>query len=1176
MMRTRSLLIVTGLFALAVGLLSAALGHYPVDHRSAAAGLTNAASLARQTEILAAYGKLPLDFEQNQGQSDPRVRFVARGNGYTLFFTGTDATLLLEATSASPNKQLDRYGLFPPVSARRPSEEQKSAVLRLSLEGSNHVAGVSGLDLQPGRSNYFIGNKPEQWHRNVPHYARVKYERVYPGIDLIYYGNQGQLESDYVVSPGADPNRIALHIDGAEHLDLDSLGNLVLATTGGDLSLHRPIAYQEDAGTRKPVAAHYILRGTRSVGIEVASYDSRQPLIIDPVVVYSTYLGGSSNDLASAIAVDPQGNAYMTGWTQSTDFVPAATPGFQKTWPMPSVGNAHVVFVAKLNPTGSGLVYATYLGGTGSASVDQGFGIALDSNKDAFVAGTTAAFDFPHTPNAYQTQDRSNSGGTAFLTELDPSGSSLLYSTFVGGTGAAEAHAVAVDASGLAYITGVTTTSDFPTTPNGIPNSGTTCSSAGLSTGSLAYVSKFNTTAVGIGSLIYSTLLGGTCAQAGNAIAVDSNAVAYIGGITSSTDFPVTPINFQSQELAGTGGNAFVAKIDTTLTGQAGLLYATLIGGTGSTQGGGDIIHGLALGPGLDVFVVGSSGSTDFPTTATAFQRTTSSTVPKTAFIARFNTTATTGPASLVYSTYLGDTGAGGIGSGFSQGNGIVVDPQDNAYIAGNTTADSFPITAGAPQPTRKGQNTYVSVLNPTGTGLIFSTYWGGEASDVAFGMAIDKNTPPNIYFAGSTSSGTFPIVPNPGAFQVLKNGVQDAFVSKLTPAAAATGVTLLPGSLAFGNQPVNTTSTALSATLTNNGSSQVTGILITITGNNPNDFTQTAATTCGAALAASAKCTISIDFTPKSQAAESATLDVATSAGPLTVALTGTGTSTAGIVSVNPPNVSFGTISIGTTSAAQTVTLTNNTTTTLAGIAITITGANMTDFNPAAGTTCTPTATLAAAANCTIAVTFKPTLSSLESATLNIAFTGPTGSPQQVLLSGTGTTATPDFSIVASPPSATITVGQTAMFTLTVTSMNGFSSAVTAACTGAPGGSTCMLTPTSVTPAPNGTATISGSLATKAETIPPLLRFTPAPRLPIGVWGLLTVVLALLAAWTATRRATRKLAFAFGLLAILSLSGCSGLPHTITSTQKGTYTITVNATSGALKHPATVSITVN
>jgi hypothetical protein len=1169
MIGTRSLLIVTGLFGLAVGLSSATHYDHRADHRSAASELTNAASFARQPELLAAYGKLPLDFEQNQGQTDSRVKFLARGNGYTLFLTGTDATLRLDATSASPKKQSDRYGVFPPVSSKSPSEERKSAILRLTLEGSNHRPGVSGIEPQPGRSNYFIGNKPEQWHRNVPHYARVKYGNVYPGIDLIYYGNQGQLESDYVVAPGADPARIALHIDGAKDLKLDGQGNLVLSTAGGDLSLHQPIAYQENAGRRKPVDAHYVLRGSRSVGIRIASYDSRQRLIIDPVVVYSTYLGGSlggaAKDTAFAIAVDANGNAYVTGFTQSTNF-PVKTPLPNQGTFISTVSQGQESFVTKMNPTGTGLVYSTYLGGTGSGVSDAGNGIAVDSSGDAFVVGTTVAADFPLTPGTAYLSTPPNTGGFAYLTKIDPTGTTLLYSTFLGGNGSDSAHAIAVDANGLAYLTGVTTSTNFPTI-NGIPNSGTTCSSGAVSTGSDAWVSKFDTTKTGTGSLVYSTLLGGSCGQAGNAIAVDASGIAYVGGITTSTDFP-TLNGFQTNNAAGNGGNAFLMKIDTKQIGSSALLYSTLLGGTGTSPGGGDLVHGLALGPGLNVFITGTTGSQDFPTTAGAFQFNQPSppSLSKSAFVARFDTTKS-GAASRIYSSYLG-------GSGFTVGLGIVVDSQNNAYVTGNTSSNDFPFTAGAPQTTLKGQNTFVSVFNPTGTGLIFSSFWGGEASDVSFGMAIDQANPPNIYIAGSTSSGTFPLAPNLGAFQTVKGGLQDAFVAKFTPATAANAVTLVPGTLAFGNQSVNTSSGSKAATLTNGGSSQLTGILITITGANASDFSQTA-TTCTTTLAAGMSCTVSVDFTPKTQSPESATLNVATSAGPLTAVLTGTGTSTAGIVSVNPTNVSFGTISIGTTSAAQTVTLTNNTATAMAGVAITITGTNAADFaNPAAGTTCTTA--LPAGANCTISVTFKPTLSSLESATLNIAFTGPTGSPQQVLLSGTGTSATPDFSIIASPPTTTITAGQTATFTVTVTSMNGFSSAVTAACTGAPGGAMCTLTPTSVTPAPNGTATINGSVSTTAETIPPLLRFPPAPRLPIGVWGLLSLILALLAAWAATRRTTRKLAFAFGLLAVLSFSGCSGLPKTIGSTQKGTYTITVNATAGALKHPATVSITVN
>jgi len=1166
-MRTQKLLAVTGLFALAAGLFVAAHGGRPADHRSAAPSSTGLSALARQPEILEAYGKLPLEFEQNQGQTDSRVNFVARGNGYMLFLAGTDATLRLESSSPAPKGKATPKALFPELSAASPSQESMSATLRLTLEGSNHQAQATGLERQPGYSNYFIGNKPEQWHVSVPHYARVKYQGVYPGIDLVYYGNQGQLETDYVVSPGADPAKIALHIDGAKNVNIDERGNLVLATTGGDLSLHQPIAYQDEAGARKPVAASYVLRDSRSVGIEVASYDSRQPLIIDPVVVYSTYLGGTAADAALAVAVDASGNAYVTGWTKSTDFpvqTPLPTGG---TFGPPAGVNNQETFVTKLNATGTGLVYSTYLGGTSASTVDQGNGIAVDASGDAFVTGETDASDFP-VVNPYQTLNLSSTGNSIFLSELNPTGTALVYSTYFGGNGISTGLAVAVDSSGLAYITGNTNSSNFPFL-NGLVNSGTTCGLGGVG-GSSAFISKFNTSLTGVGTLVYSTLIGGSCTQIGFAISVDNNGVAYVGGNTTSTDFPTTSNAFQTTQKAGSGGNAFVSKVDTTL-GAGGLIYSSMIGGTGTGVGGGDLGHGISVGPTGDIFLVGITGSTDFPTTPGAFETVQRSTLPRNAFVSRFNPSALTGATSLVYSSYLG-------GVGFTQGYGVAVDSQSNAYVTGTTSSNDFPVTLGAPQPLPKGQNTYLSVFNPTGTGLIFSTFWGGELSDVSFGMAIDKANPPNLYIAGSTTSATFPIFPTTTAFQTVKKGNEDGFVAKFTPAAAATSVTLAPGALAFGNQAVNTTSGPLSVTLTNGGSSQLTGITITFTGANATDFAQTPATTCSSILSAGANCIISVDFTPKTQAAESGQLSVTTSVGTLVANLTGTGTGTAGVVSVNPSTIGFGTLSIGSTSAVQTVTLTNNTTTALAGIAVTFTGANAADFAQAApgtGTACTTT--LAASGVCTIGVTFKPSQAALEQAVLNIAYTGPTGSPQQVALSGTGTNSVPDFSIVASPTTVSITAGQTGTFTLTVTSLNGFNSAVTAACTGNPPGSTCTLTPTSVTPAANGTATIAGSLATVASMPPqPLFRLPNGPRFPVGLWGVLSLMLALLAVWAATRRTTRKLAYVFGMLAVLSLSGCSGLPKPAV-TQKGTFTVTVNATAtGNLKHPATVTITVN
>jgi PKD repeat protein len=507
-----------------------------------------------KSEVLKTYGRLPLQFETNLGQTDSTVKFLARGAAYTVFLTPREAVLVLDSPRRSDETHAPVHRLDRPALERRKRKtaEPGATVVRLGLTGSNPNPEVVGLEPLPGKTNYFIGNDPQKWRTGIPTYAKVAYREVYPGVDVVYYGAQRQLEYDFVVAPGADPTLIRLAVTGAETLRIDGAGDLVLQTANGALRLHKPVVYQETGTARQKIIGGYVLLGRDRVGFRVAAYDTARPLVIDPVLSYSTYLGGSSYyEHASSVAVDSAGNAYVTGDTQSPDF-PTAN-ALQSTAPS-STWNA---FVAKIDSAGSALVYSTYLGGSGFAT--EGTRIAVDGAGNAYVTGSTDAWDFP-TVNALQP----TRGGLAdaFVAKLNPTGSALVYSTYLGGSDVCDEYGscygdfgsgIAVDSAGNAYVVGVTYSSDFPTVNALQPT---------LRGSRDAFVAKLNPAG---SALVYSTYLGGTGDDFGAGIAVDSAGNAYVVGTTWSSDFPT--VNALQPTFGGGWGDAFVAKIDpTTMT----------------------------------------------------------------------------------------------------------------------------------------------------------------------------------------------------------------------------------------------------------------------------------------------------------------------------------------------------------------------------------------------------------------------------------------------------------------------------------------------------------------------------------------------------------------------------------------------------------------------------------
>ena len=518
---------------------------------------------AAEPPVLANYGKLPLSFEINRGQTDEAVKFLSRGKGYTLFLTSTDAVLSLRKGSAEPEAQVprlvnDRGGTgVSPVASGSPLPQP--AVLRMKLLGANPEARVTGIEELPGKSNYFIGNDPEKWRTNVPHYSKVSYEEVYPGIDLVYYGtDQQQLEYDFVVSPGADPKAIQLAVEGAEEIRVDGDGDLVVETEGGEVRFHKPVVYQKEEPQRQYLDGRYVLdEANHEVSFEIAAYDASKPLIIDPVLSYSTYVGGSETDEGSGIAVDASGNAYVTGSTRSANF-PVVSP-FQ------SSNNGFDVFVTKLNSSGNALLYSTYLGGSVSFG-DFGGDIAVDSSGNAYVTGTTFSTGFPMA-NPFQ----AGLNGTS----------------------------VATGAGCTISVTGTTFSTDFPTV-----NPLQAAHGGGIDD---AFVTKLNPTG---SALVYSTYLGGDGGESGTSIAVDSSGNAYVTGSTFSTDFPTaSPI----QATIGGNDDAFVTKLNAA--GSATLTPTVTGARTGEvtiTSNAPDSPQTIVLsGTGTDFSIATSSGSPD-------------------------------------------------------------------------------------------------------------------------------------------------------------------------------------------------------------------------------------------------------------------------------------------------------------------------------------------------------------------------------------------------------------------------------------------------------------------------------------------------------------------------------------------------------------------------------------
>ncbi len=706
------------------------------------------------------YGNLPLAFEANQGQTAAQVDFLARGSGYMLSLNPSEAVLRLQNSTGGDE-------------------------LHLQFVGANPLAQVVGRDELITKTNYLMGSDPTQWQTGIPNYGKVEYQDVYPGINLLYYGNQGQLEYDFVVDPGIDPGIIAISVQGAQAVTLDAQGNLVLHMTGGVVVQQAPVLYQEVGGVRQAVAGEFVLEGNTEVGFRIGTYDMNLPLVIDPILSYSTYLGGSSDDAGNAIAVDAVGNAYVTGYTYSANF--PTTGGVLQG----ATGGKQDAFVAKLNASGTAIIYSTYLGGNWG---EAGKSIAVDAAGNAYVTGYTESSNFPVSAGAFDQTNRA-SWTKGFVTKLNSTGSALLYSTYLGGSSGFDGggRAITVDADGNAYVTGSTFSSDFPTVNAVQPVHADDVGGGGYD----AFVTKLNAAGT---ALVYSTYLGGTGNDDGKGIAVDSAGNAYVTGYTTGhlgpILFPTTTGAFQ-QTNASTSSVPFVTKLNAA--GSA-LAYSTFLGGT---NGFDDWAAGIAVDAAGNAYITGTTQAADFPTTVGAFDRTYGGGAD--AFVSALNPSG----SALVYSTYLG-------GSNVDQPLGIAVDAAGNAYVVGGTDSSNFP-TINAVQPALGGSyDAFVTKLNVTGSALAFSTFIGGSSFD--YGIAIAVGPDGSAYLTGETNSTNFPTTP--GSYDRTANGPAgsyDAFVTKLI---TSTALAISDVSIVEGN--AGTTMAQFTVSLSDGGSQTV------------------------------------------------------------------------------------------------------------------------------------------------------------------------------------------------------------------------------------------------------------------------------------------------------------------------------------------------------------------
>jgi Beta-propeller repeat/Abnormal spindle-like microcephaly-assoc'd, ASPM-SPD-2-Hydin len=962
--------------ALAVKLFVAMLGNVILlDPHALAQSQPDA---VQRAQAVAGYGSLPLTFEANQGQTAAQVKFLSKGKGYTAFLTANGMLLSLRPSEGAARRPAMNGALMGTAAMTTASMTaagtQAPATLEFTLVGAAANPTVHGEDMQPGKVNYFFGNDATKWRTNIATYARIRYHNVYPGIDMIYYGNHRQIEYDFAISPGADPNQIQFQIKGAKNTSLDAKGDLVLDTGDGVLHFQNPKIYQESDGSRIPVQGAYVMKDSTHVGFNLSALDPSKPTVIDPVLVYGTYLGGSGDDDATGIAVDSSGNVYIAGYTDSTDF-PLATFGS-----LPA-GDPHV-FVAKLNASGSTLLYADYIGGN---SYDLAFAMTLDSTGEVYLTGSTASSNFP-VVNAYQPAYPGSLNG--FVTKVSADGSMLVYSTYLGGNGSDIPTSIELDSSLDMLVAGSTSSNNFP-----VANAyqGTMGANQGGFYGTYGFLTKF--TADG-SALSYSTYFGGndnapsSCTMSNcpvspssgiAGLAVDSSGNAYVGGSTNTYNFPTTSGVYESATYAPQNNEAgFVAKFSSTGT----LTYSTYFD---ETSGVSTTINAIAVDGSGSAYVTGLAFSDGtFPVTSTTIcDPVVEGQNCEFTFITKFDPEA----ATLVYSTFLGPYN-------LASPTSIALDASNDAYVLGSTTSTSFQLVNGIEGFSTEGSqyqagvdyDVIVAEIDPLASTELLATYLGGSGNNGAAAMALDASA--NIYVAGTTDSIDFPVTQ--GSFQGIIGGNTDSFIVKISPGVAA-AVSATPASLDYSTQALGTSSTAQTVLLRNMGSAALSIASITAS----TGFTQT--NTCGSSVPAAGTCTLTVTFAPSAAGSDSGSISMVDDAAGSPHVINMNGFATGAVVALSPATLTFTGLPVGTASAQQTVTLTNSGNESLSISGIEVSGDYSQTNN--CGTS------LAVSASCQIEITFTPTATGTRSGALTIA-DGAFNSPQTLTLTGTGDAA--------------------------------------------------------------------------------------------------------------------------------------------------------------------------